>query len=72
MHCLDKGNRTHTLMIYLNDDFEGGEFHLINQEVSLKSAYMIFFHSDDLHMVAPITSGTRLSLVGWIQGPAWR
>ena len=21
MHCLDKGNRTHTLMIYLNDDF---------------------------------------------------
>ena len=54
--------------LLLNDDFEGGEFHLINQEVPLKSAHMIFFHSDDLHMVAPVTSGTRLSLVGWIQG----
>ena len=23
-HCLASGNRTHTLMVYLNDDFEGG------------------------------------------------
>ena len=23
-HCLSSGNRTYTMMIYLNDDFEGG------------------------------------------------
>ena len=57
--------------LLLNDDYEGGEFSLINQTVPLKAGQMIFFHSDDYHAVAPVKSGERLSLVGWIQGRPW-
>lgn len=58
--------------LLLNNDYEGGAFSLINQEVPLKAGQMIFFHSDDYHAVAPVESGERLSLVGWVSGPAWR
>ena len=58
--------------LLLNEDFEGGEFILINQEIPLKAGTMIFFHSDDYHQVNPVKKGVRNSLVGWIQGPAWR
>ena len=34
-HCLASGNRTHTLMIYLNDDFEGGGTNFLNLNLSL-------------------------------------
>jgi PKHD-type hydroxylase len=57
--------------LLLNDDYEGGEFSLINQTIPLKAGQMIFFHSDDYHAVAPVKSGERLSLVGWIQGQPW-
>lgn len=57
--------------LLLNDDFEGGEFSLINQTIPLKAGQIIFFHADDYHAVAPVKSGERISLVGWIQGPAW-
>ena len=35
MHCKASGNRTHTLMIYLNDDFKGGGtyFHTLNKTI---------------------------------------
>ena len=58
--------------LLLNDDFTGGDFHLINQPIEMKPGQMIFFHSDDYHSVAPVEDGTRYSLVGWVQGPAWR
>lgn len=32
----------------------------------------ILFPSIYTHMVSPITRGTRVSLVGWLQGPRWR
>ena len=35
MHCLASGNRTHTLMIYLNDDFEGGETNFPKKKISV-------------------------------------
>ena len=58
--------------LLLNEDFEGGEFVLINQEIPLKAGTMIFFQSDDYHQVNPVKKGVRNSLVGWIQGPAWK
>ncbi len=36
MHCLASGNRTHTLMVYLNDDFTGGETNFPNLQQSIK------------------------------------
>jgi len=32
-HCLQSGNRTFTLMIYLNDDFEGGGTNFPNMDL---------------------------------------
>jgi len=58
--------------LLLNEDYKGGEFHLISQPIEMKTGQMIFFHSDDYHMVTRVTQGTRLSLVGWVQGPPWR
>lgn len=61
--------------LLLNDEFEGGEFQMkLPDEVTmpLSKGDIIIFHSDSLHRVAPVTSGERRSLVGWIQGPPWR
>ena len=58
--------------LLLNDDFEGGDFQLINQTVPLKKGQMVFFHSDDYHRVDPVKSGVRHSLVGWVLGPPWQ
>jgi PKHD-type hydroxylase len=61
--------------ILLNDDYTGGEFDIFTtkqETLDLKKKDMLIFHSDILHQVRPVTSGTRYSLVGWIQGPPWR
>lgn len=61
--------------VLLNDEFTGGELDLFTTRdvpINLKKKQIIVFHSDILHQVRPVTSGTRYSLVGWIQGPPWR
>lgn len=59
-------------------DFEGGEFE-INQhkeidpiKVDAKRGRIIAFPSFMLHRVAPVTKGTRKSLVVWVLGPKFR
>ena len=53
----------YSLVTYLNDDYEGGEIHFKNQNVTLKPAAgsLIMFPSQEpfIHEVLPITSGTR-------------
>lgn len=61
--------------LLLNDDFEGGEFEMITDRrivLPLEKGDIIFFHSDIPHGVLEVTSGFRKSLVGWIQGPAFK
>lgn len=59
-------------------DFEGGEFQINTSEehkaenVEAKRGRMIFFPSFILHRVAPVTKGTRKSLVVWTLGPKFR
>ena len=65
--------------VFLNDNYEGGEFDLelcgpdkepryisINKK---KNGNCIMFHSDMWHRVRPVTSGVRKSIVGWMLGP---
>jgi prolyl 4-hydroxylase len=57
-------------VIYLNDDFEGGEivFPIIGIEYKPKAGDAIFFPSDDikyLHGVNSIKSGNRYTLAYW-------
>lgn len=53
----------YSLVAYLNDDYEGGEIHFPNQNITVKpkAGSLIMFPSQlpYIHEVKPITSGTR-------------
>lgn len=67
----DQGVSTRVLssVIYLNDDYEGGEIEFIHSGVKIKpeAGSIIFFPSNFLyvHEVYPITSGFRYSMPHW-------
>ena len=66
-----------SMSIILNDDFEGGNFEFItygSEKITInvikpKLGDIIFFPSGVEHRVAPVTKGTRYSLVNWFVGP---
>ena len=60
-------NQIHTIVILLNDDFEGGEFEVKdhNQPLNLKTGDCVMIPSLVSHRVKPITSGIRYSLTMW-------
>ena len=69
-----------SMTMFLNDQYEGGEFDLEiykpetdprYKTFKLKSGSAIFFQSDQWHRVRPIISGTRESLVAWFYGPPY-
>jgi PKHD-type hydroxylase len=61
-----------SLVVPLNDGFEGGRFRMLHHEVpEQKKGTMIVFPSFKTHCVEPVTAGERWSLVGWINGPAF-
>jgi len=64
--------------IQLTDDkeYEGGEliFHIDDEEKKAPKSKgtIVFFESDIVHEVTPVTKGVRQSLVSWVQGPNLR
>ena len=64
-----------SMTLLLNDDFEGGEFHLNtgNQNdpciLPAQKGRALLFPSFMCHRVTPVTKGTRKSLVIWCLGP---
>ena len=52
----------------LNDDYEGGEFVLIDEKIDLSKGDIIVFPSNFMypHKVEPVTKGTRYSYISWI------
>ena len=67
-----------SFIVQLSDpaDYEGGAVEIMaaNKPVTFPRGQgtVIAFPSFVLHRVAPVTSGTRFSLVGWIGGPHYR
>ena len=62
----DENRRQFTLIITLDDDYEGGVLCLPNKQFDPPVAGTCFiFPSDMLHKVTPVTKGTRHSLVAW-------
>lgn len=57
--------------VFLNDDYEGGELVIEGvddeQAYKLKAGAAIAYPSSRLHRVDPVTQGTRLVAVGWVQ-----
>lgn len=74
----DISNRKLSITVQLSDpdEYEGGELQfMINQNVHTaprEKGTAIIFPSFGLHRVQPVTSGTRMSIVGWIAGPPYR
>ena len=62
-----------TIQLTDENEYEGGEliFHLDKEEKKAPKSKgtIVFFESDILHEVTPVTKGVRHSLVSWVQGP---
>jgi len=58
-------------LVYLNDNYDGGEIEFINFGVKIKpqAGMMIIFPSNFAyrHIAHPVTNGTKYSLVTWIK-----
>lgn len=63
-------NRDISLLLYLNDDYEGGhlEFTELQLTIRPKAGMLIAFPSylEFEHKVHPVTKGTRYAIVSWI------
>ncbi len=81
-HAGTAGNRTHTLMIYLNDDFEGGEtrFTNINKSVLPEVGKAVFWKNIDenkniipesMHEGCEVTSGKKYIITSWWRENSW-
>ncbi len=79
----DNRVRKLSFSIFLNDDYEGGEFDLevfnptkeqryITFDNKMKKNTALFFYSDYWHRVRPIQKGVRKSLVGWVLGHKYK
>jgi len=82
-HCLASGNRTHTLMIYLNDDFEGGgtDFPELNYTVKPKRGMALMWthlkkdgsgDTDAMHEGMTVTDGTKYIITSWWRENPWQ
>jgi PKHD-type hydroxylase len=70
-------NRKLSFIIQLSDpnQYEGGEIKLYTgQEITIKKqkGLIVFFPSNILHEVTPVTRGERYTLVGWVHGPSFK
>lgn len=77
MDCI-RYPRKLSMTIFLNDDYEGGDFEICTgdqtnaQKIKGKPGDAILFPSFIVHRVAPVTKGIRKSLVIWVEGPDWK
>jgi len=66
-HWLDKYSANKlTLIVFLNDDYEGGEFHFFDGKVIEPKVGKLIVHPTFAgHGVKPVTKGYRYSCVAW-------
>ena len=57
-----------SIIIMLNDDYDGGEFVVADKEIKPKKGSSIIFPSNFMypHEAKPVTKGTRYSVVAWL------
>lgn len=71
-------DRKLSVVIQLSDprEYEGGSFEFFGmqspQEEFTRKGSVLVFPSFYFHRVLPVTSGTRYSLVTWVEGPKFR
>ena len=70
-------DRKISVVLQLSDpeSYSGGDFQFREVETPRgfrQQGSLLAFPSYLLHRVTPVTSGTRYSLVGWMEGPKWK
>jgi PKHD-type hydroxylase len=77
-HC-DFGGKFNTRKLsysaLLTDTYTGGDFKIFGDKdfiVPKEKGQVVIFPSYTYHQVAPVASGTRISLVTWASGRQWR
>jgi predicted 2-oxoglutarate/Fe(II)-dependent dioxygenase YbiX len=72
-HSHTGSTRKLTVLLFLNDDFEGGKFYIQTghekEYPPQEPGTVIVFPSYMLHGVEPVIKGTRNAIVCWIEGP---
>jgi hypothetical protein len=75
-HQHSNETRKLTILVFLNDDFEGGRFYIQNSHnrtyPEQKKGTVLIFPSFMPHGVEPITKGVRYSIVTWMVGPYFK
>lgn len=66
-----------TVILMLNDDYEGGRFYFQQdlhhrQYIQTEAGKVLVFPSHIMHGVEPLESGVRHSVVAWISGPDFK
>jgi hypothetical protein len=63
-----KGIPTLSILGVLNDDYEGGEFYIIDNKINFSKGDILLFPSNFMypHKVEPVTRGTRYSYISWV------
>jgi hypothetical protein len=65
-----------TVLVFLNDDFEGGRFYIANGHERMypeqSKGSVVIFPSFMPHGVEPVTKGIRYSIVTWMVGPYFK
>lgn len=71
-------SRKLSVVMPLNDDFEGGEFQINTsgedkaETLPMRKGRVIVFPSYIMHRVTPVTKGIRRSIVVWVVGPKFQ
>ena len=75
-HIHSTETRKLTVLLFLNDDFEGGKFYIANTHKRIypeqKKGTILIFPSFMPHGVEPVTKGTRYSVITWMVGPYFK
>jgi len=59
----------YNFVVFLNEEFEGGELIFKNIKITPKIGQLIYFTGNELHSINRVTSGDRYSLVGMSNNP---
>ena len=75
-HARSNETRKLTILVFLNDDFEGGKFYLSVEQNRIYppqgKGTVLVFPSFMPHGVEPVTKGMRYSIVTWMVGPYFK
>lgn len=61
----DMMHRDYSSVLFLNDDFDGGELQIGETVIKPKAGMLVAFDADTPHQVLKITRGVRLTMPGF-------